>query len=312
MATTSPSAPRKAAGGWVTLPTGSRVYYERAGGRRTGDDPVLLLHGIAHSSRAWATTIPALARTHDVIALDLPGCGLSDKPRTDYSLGAQAAAVRYVLDALKVRRVTVVGHSLGGGVGMTFAYTYPERVGRMALVSSGGLGKEIHPLFRLATLPLAPEWVMRAAFAPSFRLPRNLVVTGLANTGRSPFYYKGGDHYDEIAELLLPMEDPAAQRAFLGMLRSASNVAGQAISALDRIGSAACPALVIWGREDAVFPVAHARQAARLVPGCRLEVFPRCGHFPQLEAPGRFIAVLTDWLATTSPARQGVALRARV
>jgi len=312
MATSTLPAPAARQSGWVTLPTGSRVYYERAGRRPAGEDAILLLHGIAHSTRAWATTIPALAASHQVIALDLPGCGLSDKPDTDYSLGAQAAAVRYVLDALKVRRVTVVGHSLGGGVGMTFAYTYPERVGRMALVSSGGLGREIHPLFRLATLPLAPEWVMRAVFAPTLRMPRNFVVTGLANTGRSPFYYKGGDHGDEVADLLLPMEDPAAQRAFLGMLRSASNVAGQAISALDRIGAAACPALIIWGRDDAVFPVAHARRAARLVPGSRLEVFPRCGHFPQLEAPGRFVAVLTDWLDTTTPARQGIALRAHV
>src|SRR6516225_2774683 len=98
--------------GWIGLPWGTRVFVTRQG----KGDPIVLLHGIAHSSDAWSRVIPALAQHYEVVALDLPGCGRSDKPETDYSLGAQAVAVRYALDSLGLDLVTVVGHSFGGGI----------------------------------------------------------------------------------------------------------------------------------------------------------------------------------------------------
>lgn len=285
--------------GTVTLPHGQRLHYERCG----EGEPVILLHGIAHSCRAWDRLIVPLAGHHDVIAIDLPGCGQSDKPDTDYSLGNQAAAVRHVLDALSLDLVTIIGHSLGGGVAMTFSYLYPERTGRLGLISSGGLGRELHLLFRAATLPVIPEQVMRLAFHPRARGARNAVQDLVARTFRDPFFSRRGEHRDEVEELLLPMEDPAAQRAFLGMLRSASNVAGQSVSALDRLALARCPVLILWGRDDAVFPVAHAQHAAELIPHARLVILDGVGHFPQIEATSATVAALMDWLNETQPAR---------
>jgi pimeloyl-ACP methyl ester carboxylesterase len=279
----------------ITLPTGARIHYRRAG----EGEPVLLLHGIAHSCRAWDRVIVPLAERYDVVALDLPGCGLSDKPDTDYSLGSQAVAVRMVLDVLGLDAVTAVGHSLGGGVAMTLAWHYPQRVGRLALVSSGGLGRELHPIFRLATLPLAPERVMRALFHPVARLPRNTVTSLLARATGDPFFFRPDAHRAELEELLETMEQPDAQRAFLSMLRSASSIAGQAISALDRLALASFPVLIVWGRQDGVFPVEHAEHAHQVIPESRLLVLDECGHFPQIECTSAFNAGLLDWMAET-------------
>ena len=106
-----------------------------------------------HRGHVGAGRSPALAARHTVLAPDLLGHGDSAKPRGDYSLGAYASGVRDLLAALGHDRATVVGHSLGGGIAMQFAYQFPERVERLVLVGSGGLGREVHPILRAATLP---------------------------------------------------------------------------------------------------------------------------------------------------------------
>jgi pimeloyl-ACP methyl ester carboxylesterase len=297
--TQSLAAVAEIAHGWVTLPTGTRLHYERAG----KGQPVLLLHGIADSTRAWRHVMAPLAAEYDVIALDLPGCGRSDKPETDYSLGAQAAAVRFFLDALSLDLVTVVGHSLGGGVAMTFSYHYPERVGRLALVASGGLGRDLHPMFKAATLPVVPKYVVRLLFDRRIRRVRNFVQLLYGQFGRDPLFVNPWAYRAELAELLEAMESPGAQAAFFSMLGSASNVAGQAVSALDRLHLARFPFLIVWGKEDRVFPVAHGVRAATLVPHARLVVLDGCGHLPQIECADRFIRVLRRWLRSTTPVR---------
>src|ERR687890_2117193 len=139
---------------------------------RAGSGPlVVLLHGIASTADTWAPVAAALAERHTVLAPDLLGHGASAKPRGDYSLGAYASGVRDMLAALGHDRVTIVGHSLGGGVAMQFAYQFPERTERLVLVSSGGLGREVSVLLRAAALPgaelvlpfLVPGWLGRAA-----------------------------------------------------------------------------------------------------------------------------------------------------
>ena len=120
---------------------------------------MVLIHGLMSSHATWDGQIDRLAVDHQVIAPDLPGNGESGKALGDYSLSAQAAAVRDLLDHLGVGSAAVVGHSLGGGVAMQFAYLFPERVDRLALVSSGGLGREISPALRAAILP-GSEYVL--------------------------------------------------------------------------------------------------------------------------------------------------------
>src|SRR3954453_20899357 len=129
---------------------GHRVVYRTAG---SGGPVVLLIHGITGNAKQWDDVVPVLAERYTVVAPDLHGHGESAKPRGDYSLGAYAASVRDLLVALGHRRATVVGHSLGGGIAMQFAYEYPPFAERLVLVSSGGIGREVHPLLRAASLP---------------------------------------------------------------------------------------------------------------------------------------------------------------
>src|SRR5262249_10520588 len=130
------------------------LHGHRVGFQAAGSGPLLvLLHGITSTSDAWRDVMPRLAERYTVVAPDMLGHGRSAKPRGDYSLGAYAAGVRDLLALLGFERGTVVGHSLGGGIAMQFSYLFPEHVERMALISSGGLGREVHPLLRAATLP---------------------------------------------------------------------------------------------------------------------------------------------------------------
>src|SRR5687767_15602421 len=122
--------------------------------RRCGSgEAVILLHGIAGSFDTWTPVLPELGRSYYTVAPDLLGHGRSAKPRGDYSLGAYATGLRDLMEALEIPSATIVGHSLGGGIAMQFAYQFPERCQRLVLVSSGGLGPEVTPLLKAATLP---------------------------------------------------------------------------------------------------------------------------------------------------------------
>src|SRR3954465_10950262 len=156
---------------WVTFERhelelhGQRVSYRVAG----SGPPLLLLHGIANSSDTWARVAPLLSDRFTVIAPDLLGHGESAAPRGDYSLGAHASGARDVATALGHDRATVIGHSPGGGIAMQFPYQFPERTERLVLVSSGGLGREVHLLLRAAR-PARADYGLPALTSP--RLPR--------------------------------------------------------------------------------------------------------------------------------------------
>ncbi|MEZ5347767.1 MAG: alpha/beta fold hydrolase [Microthrixaceae bacterium] len=139
--------------------------------RTGGSGPlVLLVHGMAGSSSTWVPVLEDLGRRVTFLAPDLPGHGRSDKPRGDYSLGAQAAFLRDLLDALGHESATVVGTSLGGGIAMQFAYQHPERTERLVLVGSGGLGEEVATVLRMLALP-GVDLVLPLAMQPCCATP---------------------------------------------------------------------------------------------------------------------------------------------
>ncbi len=143
---------------------------------RAGSGPVLLLiHGMAGTLENWREVIEPLAGRHTVVAADLPGHGRSAPGGGDYSIGALAAGVRDLLFALGHERATLVGHSLGGGIAMQFAYQFPEMTERLVLVSSGGLGPEVSRVLRAAALP--------GVVAPGVLEPFGLVCLGDARAG---------------------------------------------------------------------------------------------------------------------------------
>jgi pimeloyl-ACP methyl ester carboxylesterase len=267
--------------------------------RTAGSGPVvLLIHGIAGSSATWSRVLPLLAaRGHTVIAPDMLGHGESAKPRGDYSLGAYASGIRDLMVALGHDRATVVGHSLGGGVAMQFAYQFPERCERLALVASGGLGKEVAPLLKAMSLPGA-EYVLPVLLTRQLHGIVGRVVGAFGQLGLRP-----DPLLEEIWGTWSRLTDARAQRAFVHTIRSVIDVAGQRVSARDRLYlTREVPTLLVWGERDAIIPVEHARIAHELMPGSRLEIFDGVGHFLPVQEPERFVTVLEDFIATTEPA----------
>jgi pimeloyl-ACP methyl ester carboxylesterase len=267
--------------------------------RMAGSGPVLvLIHGITSSSHTWARVLPALAERHTIIAPDLLGHGESAKPRGDYSLGAYASGIRDLLVALGIPRATIVGHSLGGGIAMQLAYQFPERVERLVLVNSGGLGSEVNLLLRAATLP-GSEYVLPLLSAPVLRGTARTLGRALGAVGLKP-----GSDLQGVAEGFASLSAVDARRAFLHTARSIIDFTGQRVSASDRLYLAEdIPTLIVWGERDAMIPVAHGHDAHAAMPGSRLEIFSRAGHFPFNDEPARFAAILSDFVATTAPAR---------
>ena len=271
---------------------GHKVNFQAA-----GDGPLLiLLHGITSTSDAWREVMPALTERYTVVAPDLIGHGRSAKPRGDYSLGAYAAGVRDLLAVLGFEGGTVVGHSFGGGIAMQFSYLFPEYVERMALIGSGGLGKEVHPLLRAATLPgsewvlplLAREWSVKAGDA---------VRSVAARVG-----IEAGPDIAEFARGYASLVEEGASEAFVHTMRSVIDHEGQRVSALDRLYLAdQLPTLFIWGDTDPVIPVEHGRRAHEIVAHSRYVEIPGSGHWPMLDAPERIVSELVSFMEETEP-----------
>ena len=234
--------------------------------RREGTGPaVLLLHGIAGSSRTWRDVFPLLVDRFTVIAPDFMGHGLSEKPVGDYSLGAFASGIRDLLEVLDIERATVVGQSFGGGVAMQLAYQHPELCERLVLVDSGGLGRDVSWILRFMTLP-GSEYVMPLIF-PKF----------VRNWGDSLFrsINDRGIHLGRIAEMwsaYASLAEADNRQAFARTIRSVIEPGGQTVSAMDRLYLASSmPTLIIWGNRGrhhsrqpcACSPRSHSREPAR-------------------------------------------------
>lgn len=272
---------------------GNRVAYRQAG----RGPAIVLIHGITASSATWEGTASRLSDRYTVLAPDLLGHGQSAKPRGDYSMGAFASGVRDLLVALDIPRATIVGHSLGGGVAMQFAYQFPDLAERLALVSSGGLGSDVHSFLRAATIPGAglviPLLAGRRVLSAGRAVGRMLDRVGVSL----------GNDVLEMARGHASLSDAEARVAFVHTLRASVDPTGQRVRATDRLYLATeLPLLIVWGARDRIIPVSHGVRAHELVPASRLEVFERAGHFPHLDEPERFANTLGDWIATTDPA----------
>ena len=277
--------------------------------RRAGSGPaVLLVHGITNDSQTWEPVIGRLARDHDVIAPDLPGHGNSARQRGDHSLGAHASMLRDLVQAIGIDRVTLVGHSLGGGIAMQFAYQFPEMVERLTLVCSGGLGREVSPLIRSAALPGA-EQVLPLITAQPLMDAGTLIASALGRLGFRP-----GSDVAEVSRGIASLGDTERRAAFVRTVRSVISPFGQRVSAVDRLYLAEhLPFQLVWGGRDRIIPVSHGHAAHEAVPGSRLELFEGSGHYPQLDDPERFSDLLGDFIASTEPAEYDVAsLRERL
>ena len=276
------------------------IHGYRRAFRVAGEGPaILLIHGIGDNSSTWETVQTKLAQRFTVIAPDLLGHGKSDKPRADYSVAAYANGMRDLLSVLGVERVTVVGHSLGGGVTMQFAYQYPQLVERVVLVATGGVTKDVNFALRLASLPMGSEalTLLRMPGAlPALQIFGRVVGTALGST-------RFGRDLPDVLRVLAELPEPTASSAFSRTLRAVVDWRGQVVTMLDRCYlTQSVPVQLIWGEDDSVIPVGHASMAHAAMPGSRLEIFRESGHFPFHDFPDRFVEVVERFIDSTEPA----------
>ncbi|QZT64406.1 alpha/beta fold hydrolase [Mycolicibacterium austroafricanum] len=276
------------------------IHGYRRAFRVAGSGPaILLIHGIGDNSTTWSTVQTQLAQRFTVIAPDLLGHGRSDKPRADYSVAAYANGMRDLLSVLDIDDVTVIGHSLGGGVAMQFAYQFPQLVNRLILVGAGGVTKDVNIALRLASLPMGSEALAL------LRLP--LVLPALQVLGRVSGTVLGstgvGRDIPDMLRILADLPEPTASSAFARTLRAVVDWRGQVVTMLDRCYlTQSVPVQLVWGGRDAVIPVSHGEMAHAAMPGSRLEVFEGSGHFPFHDDPDRFVEVVEKFIDTSEPA----------
>jgi pimeloyl-ACP methyl ester carboxylesterase len=245
----------------------------------------VLVHGICSSVYSWADVIPALAATHDVIALDLPGFGGSEIPAPGYSAARYVTALRSFLDDMGLARVRLVGHSLGGAVASAFAAVEPDRIERLVLVDAAG--------FNLA--PRDRPWLLRLGGAPgvapileALPLRRRTVELGL----RQVFHDDTRVTPERVEEYAAPFFRPGSSRFMAGVLRDAG-----ALGLPEAIGRIRAPTLVVWGDDDAWVPLSDADRFVAAIPGSRKAVIPACGHIPQEERPEELVRLLREFLS---------------
>ncbi len=243
---------------------GARVRYLDVG----DGPPVVLLHGFASAIENWTTIIPVLKARHRVIALDLKGFGWSDRPESDYSPQAQARLVKAVLDERGVGKAAVVAHSWGTSVAMAFALEYPDQVSRLVLYDAWLYESQLPSMFLLARADGLGEVLFSAFYdqRPDERIAQ-------------AFYDKVGISEALVEDIERALERPGTKAAALAAVRGMryEDVEGS-------YGKVKVPTLLLWGKDDVVTPVSIGERLLRQLPDARMTVYPRCGHFPMLEA----------------------------
>jgi pimeloyl-ACP methyl ester carboxylesterase len=265
---------------------------------RVGAGPVVVLvHGLAGTMATWDAVVDALATRCTVITVDLPGHGRSQSLPGDSSIASYANALRDLLDALGHQTATIVGHSLGGGVALQFAYQYPQHCERLVLVSSGGLGLEVSAILRAAALPGAKHVLAVAAH-------RHLIAAGKAIGGLATTVgIRPSRGLVESARSFATLADGETRGSFVRTLRGIIDHRGQRVSATDRLHLMNdVPCLLVWGDHDRIIPVDHGRRAHRAMAASQLEIFEGSGHFPHVDDPDRFARALHAFIDTTVPA----------
>jgi len=261
----------------LLLPNGLTTRLFDSGGSGV---PLVLLHGLGLSLEIWGKVIPALSARHRVIAFDFPGYGEADRPDAAYDSAFFAAQVEAVMDALGLDKAVLIGSSLGAGTIVRFSARNLARIHRAVLMAPGGFGRHTHPVLRAPCVPVIgyalgkPTWLSNA-FALRLSMADPAFATRELIDMAAGYAEKAGSH-----------------RAFVRTVTTGLSLSGvKNIEAIAEIAAAmACPTLVLWGRQDRVFPVAQAKVAGRLLPDARVVEIDRCGHYPQWEQPDRMVS----------------------
>lgn len=246
---------------------------------------VVLVHGLGGFAESWRHNIPALARVATVFAVDLPGFGRSSKPPARYRLGDSVRALHGFIQAMNLDRVAIVGHSLGGAVGLTYALTHPVRVERIALLGALVPGSGYRPSvpYRIAATPVLGELLALCACRPLYR-------AAIARCFHAPV---ASEVDFLVREGYAARTSPEAKAAYLATLRDLRrDIVEHAADYRQALATLELPVLVIHGRQDRVIASAHGHEAAELLPHSHVRWIDACGHFPQIE----YADVVNGWL----------------
>ena len=267
---------------WVTAADTQVRYYQAGSG-----PPLILLHGLGGAAVVWYCNVEPLARGHTVYAPDLPGHGASEEPPWRYSLEGSIRFLEEFMGALGLRSASLVGNSLGGLIALALAVERPERVRRLVLEDAAGLGREVIGFLRLLSAPILGELLVSDS--------RNSVKWVLRQVVHNRAHIT-----ERLVDLIYRERSrPGNRAALLKVLRAGVSPLGlkPSVNLTSRLGQLQVPTLVIWGREDRIFPLAHGRRAARLLPQGQLRVFEQCGHWPHVEVSQAYNRALLDFLA---------------
>ena len=249
---------------------------------------VILIHGLGASADIWMNNISALAERHRVYVPDLVGFGHSDKPRVEYSPLYMAAFINAFMTTLNIKDAFLIGQSLGGGIALMHQLRFPGSVQKLVLVDSAGLGREMPLLMRLATVPILGDLIVMPSRSGVAFVLRQLVYDPAVIT-------------DELIDIHFEINfSLGAVKSVLNVLRACATIRGARPDVLDpvmnNLDKINIPTLIIWGREDPLFPVGHACFAMEKMPDSHLYIFDRCGHMPNLERPEEFNSLVLKFL----------------
>lgn len=263
--------------------------------RGDGHPAIVLIHGFGSNTYTWRKNLDGLADRFRVVAVDLKGFGLTEKPRDgQYHTAAYARHLEGFLDALKLERPILVGNSMGGAVALHLALTNPERVAGLVLVDSALPGSapprldppgepveaaEQAPATRPAGLRLRPNPLLLRAL-----ITRPMIERGLRSSFRDPAIVTP----EMIDAYFIPTTLDGAMEALAAMM----NPPPEAFVPLPPLESLRLPTLVVWGRHDRVIPVSVADVLSKRIPGARQVIFEDAGHLPHEERPDAFNDVL--------------------
>jgi pimeloyl-ACP methyl ester carboxylesterase len=243
---------------------GARVRYVELG----RGPSVVLLHGFASSLDTWKRVAPELSSKHRVLALDLKGFGWTDRPAGDYSPRAQAELVLALMNQRGIDRAAVVGHSWGASIALEMALAHPERVSRLALYSAWAYEEQLPTSFHWARSQGVGELLFELFYK---QRPGDKMALA--------FYDPDNVSEQLVSDVEAALERPGTTAAALAAVR------GQRYELVQRrYPEIAQPTLLLWGREDRVTPLAVGERLVRDLPNAKLVVYPRCGHFPMIEA----------------------------
>jgi pimeloyl-ACP methyl ester carboxylesterase len=278
------------------LPPWPEDRYIQAGNLKTrywalGDkgSPVILIHGLGASADIWMYNVEALAKQHRVFAPDLPGFGRSDQPGPSFSPFDYTSFLDAFMKALRIEKGSLVGQSLGGGIALHAALRFPQKVEKLVLVDSAGLGKEVIWTLKLMSLPLAGEILSRPS-RTGLRLFFKLAVRdqGLISKDFLELYYQF-------------FSRPGFQEFFLRILRRVVDLRGAREEILNPIRNhlqdIAQPVLIVWGEKDRVLPLKHGYLGREKLPHARLQIMEGCGHIPFFERADEFNRLVLEFLS---------------